>query len=277
MPLQILKSIFQPIASSLAELYFKDYAGLNYIFYRHNNVVASNIETVRVRLREQWNPPHEVGEHIKNRLIARPPDYDGRSLKLWSFAFDYGTGLLDLEVSYGKYSQYLFTNLDNKFKREFPNPKWWFNALNIGALVLTSDDKIRLHRRPQSAVQSPGKLDTPCGHPSGMEKVASDNIISAAIAAILKKELGFEPTIASVSPIIAFIAHPCLDFNLMYLVSVKETSKELDRQNVCFVNAAVDSLSSFLRARRRELSRSLPDTLLCFINNKRLKNGDLGR
>ncbi len=277
----ILKSWVRPLVAWVAKPYLESYAGLEDVFYRRNHIVAFDLEDVRMNVRSPWNPPPEVGEYIKNGLLSRPPLYDGLSLKLWSFAFDRGTGVLNLEVSYGCYSQYFFTNLDDEFRRKFSNSRYWFNALNIGALLITADNKLRLHKRSPDARQSPGKLDTPCGHPTGMKEVPAKELIPAALEAILKKELGFAVTITSTLPLVAFIAHPNLDFNLMYLVKVAETGKELEarkmalsgekHKEVYFIDAATENLTSFLKSRRRELSRSLPEAILHLIRRERLK------
>lgn len=273
----LIKRFLNNFAASAAQFYLKSYAGLEYLFFRRNHIVAFEIEGVRINLRDRWSPPSEVREHIERSFRERPPKYDGLSLKLHSFSYNITSCVLTLDVSYGKYSQYLFTNLDGGFRRRFPSPKYWFNALNIGALVVTSDNKIRLHRRPYDSIQSPGKIDTACGHPTGMREVGEDRFIESVLGTIIKKEVGAEVKIKDYYPLVAFMAHPNNDFNLMYIAHIAETSRELksyaglaDEDHLYFVDASVDSITKFLKSKHPELSRSVPETLLHYIRRQRL-------
>jgi hypothetical protein len=274
------RSIAKKIVSKFGEMYLRSYSGLEEVFYRRNHVIAFDIDRVLINIRDPWVPSVETREHIAMGLQLKPLMYDGLSLKLWSFAFDRSQSVLTFDVSYGRYSQYFFTNLDEEFRKKFPSPKSWFNPLNIGALVMTGDNMLWFHRRPAFSRQSPGKIDTPCGHPTGMsEQTEPEDLVSQALRTIISKEMGYIPTILELKPLVAFWAHPDYDFNLMYLVKIRETSNELynkalsakqNTEDFIFVSSETDSLTTFLRSHKK-LSRSAPEAILHLIRLQRLE------
>lgn len=134
------------------------------------------------------------------------------------------TRILSLTLSPALYSQYRYTNLDSELRIQVPDPSKWCTVVAPGALVLTSDGKFAFTKRPIDAHLSPGRIDMPCGHPSGL--TPTQESLPAAIELIVQKEIG-EVNVLSMKPLILIFEEPKSAYDLIYVVIVKETSREL--------------------------------------------------
>ena len=236
--------------------------GSNPFFPVYNSVVMHGIRNLTISNGPAYVPDGEVAEHIARRLQEKPVAFDGMVWKVWKFAVDLRHGTLHMNLGQARFSQLRYTNHDPELRAKIPDSRQWCNALTPGALVFTSDNKIVFTRRPLDAHLSPGRLDIPCGHPTGIEDLPSDPSLLKALWAIVEREIG-AVEIAEISPLVLILEQPKIEYAFVLEVRVLQSSTRLITRGrvVQAIDASPEAVKRFIRE-EENVSRPVRDSLL---------------
>ena len=233
-------------------------------------MIAADIRSVSIEAQtDPWRPEPEIEECIEKGLVENPPKFNGSCIQIRLFSFDQLRRKLLLAVGWGRFTDRKFTNLDPLLRKRYPEPAYWFNALTPGAVVLAADNKIFLSRRSNEVDLSKGRIDIPCGHPSGLREMPSGStFISQVIKDVVFRETG-NVHMKGLHPLVLLQEFPHNDFDLIYVVRVAESGSQLATQApgnkpVFLLEANPDKVTRFLQDNRENMSRPTAAALLLF-------------
>ncbi len=240
----------------------------------YNSIVASGIKEVRVIYESApYGPTAFVAAHIAKRLEEKPLALDDIAWRLCGTSMSWATGLLTLRIGVGCYSQYRYTNLDHELRAAVPDSTEWFNAIVVGALLITADEKIVLTTRPADAHLSAGRLDMPCGHPSGLKALPSNESLLEALRIVIEKELGCSSGKAFCAPLVQVHEEPKLSDDLIFVVRLVELDSGAlrrqvgDKKVLTFIDNEPDAIAAFLKSDTK-VARPVHLSLACYGRKK---------
>jgi len=195
--------------------------------------VASNIGRVDMMLAGGYQPPQDLADHIQRKWAAFEAEsggtlHNGPALGVREFGFSHRSNILSLTVEKGTYRDYRFSSLDEECRAVFPDDLW-FSALCIGALVVTDEGEDKdgffcFGQRPLDAIQSPGRIDMPMGHPARPEEYRPADLAGYKVW----QELGLDVEFLELSPLGLTREEPARAYNLAYYAKIGMSKEELE-------------------------------------------------
>jgi hypothetical protein len=227
-----------------------------------NHAVFSGLSTIEIfDHNEVYEPSLEIQEEMEKMREASPLKFDGIAWRFLGSHFDRISGRLRLDVSTGRYSQYRYTNLNPAVRQLSPDPGTWFNGIDMGCVLVTSDNKIYLAKRPKKELSSPDQWDIPCGQPSGLDDEPSNESLSKGISIVADKDAGMELNIQVLFPLLLICEEPTLAHDIIVVAQTMKSSEDIaaeSKRELRFVHCGSLELGKFLAA---ELNLSRPTYL----------------